>query len=121
MRERRLKSVRFVIAFHSVSRLGRVVVGARLRGIAKRSVRANAMARPRRVFERKKAAPGTQRIPGAASQATKGAYASSASIMEWAAFLPAPMARMTVAAPVTMSPPAQMRGSDVRPFSSASM
>ena len=35
--------------------------------------------------------------------------------MEAAATLPAPIARMTVAAPVTMSPPAQMRGSEVRP------
>ena len=34
-------------------------------------------------------------------------------VMEAAAFLPAPIARMTVAAPVTMSPPAQMRGSVV--------
>lgn len=69
----------------------------------------------------KKAASRTQWIPEAALLAAKGLYASSASIIEWAAFLPAPMARMTVAAPVTMSPPAQMRGSDVRPFSSASM
>lgn len=121
MREGRLKFARFVTAFHSVSRLGRVVVGARLRGIAKRSVRANAMARPRRVLERKKAAPEPSGSQGRPHKRPKGPYASSASIMEWAAFLPAPMARMTVAAPVTMSPPAQMRGSDVRPFSSASM
>ena len=46
---------------------------------------------------------------------------SSAVIMEWAAFLPAPMARMTVAAPVTMSPPAQTFGLEVWPFSSVSM
>ena len=39
--------------------------------------------------------------------------------MEAAAFLPAPIARMTVAAPVTMSPPAQMRGSVVWPVSSS--
>ena len=46
---------------------------------------------------------------------------SSAFFMEAAAFLPAPMARMTVAAPVTMSPPAHTLGLDVRPSSSASM
>ena len=40
-------------------------------------------------------------------------------VMEAAAFLPAPIARMTVAAPVTMSPPAQMRGSVVWPVSSS--
>ena len=79
------------------------------------------MARPRRVLERKKAAPEPSGFQGRPHKRLKGPYASSASIMEWAAFLPAPMARMTVAAPVTMSPPAQMRGSDVRPFSSASM
>ena len=42
-------------------------------------------------------------------------------VMEAAAFLPAPIARMTVAAPVTMSPPAQMRGSVVWPVSSSAM
>lgn len=47
--------------------------------------------------------------------------AVSVSVMLAAAVLPAPMARMTVAAPVTMSPPAQMRGLEVRPFSSATM
>lgn len=47
--------------------------------------------------------------------------AASVSVMLAAAVLPAPMARMTVAAPVTMSPPAQMRGLEVRPFSSVTM
>ena len=36
-----------------------------------------------------------------------------------AAFLPAPMARITVAAPVTASPPAKTPGRVVAPFSSA--
>ena len=40
-------------------------------------------------------------------------------VMSAAAFLPAPMARMTVAAPVTMSPPAQILGLEVRPVSSS--
>ena len=35
--------------------------------------------------------------------------------------LPAPMARMTVAAPVTASPPAKTPSREVWPFSSASM
>lgn len=46
---------------------------------------------------------------------------SSVSAIERAAVLPAPMARITVAAPVTMSPPAHTRGLLVRPFSSVSM
>lgn len=88
---------------------------------------------------REKKSPGTQHVaatPGLCAKRAKEAYASVASafsastagappprtsIMECAAFLPAPMARMTVAAPVTMSPPAQTFGLDVRPFSSASM
>ena len=48
-----------------------------------------------------------------------GRYSLKALVMLAAAFLPAPMARMTVAAPVTMSPPAQMRGSVVWPVSSS--
>ena len=39
--------------------------------------------------------------------------------MDLAACLPAPMARMTVAAPVAASPPAKMLGQEVQPFSSA--
>ena len=39
--------------------------------------------------------------------------------MLWAAVLPAPIARMTVAAPVTMSPPAKMPRREVWPPSSA--
>lgn len=41
--------------------------------------------------------------------------------MLWAARRPAPMARMTVAAPVTMSPPAYTLGMEVSPFSSTAM
>ena len=39
--------------------------------------------------------------------------------MASAPFLPAPMARITVAAPVAASPPAKMPGQEVQPFSSA--
>ena len=41
--------------------------------------------------------------------------------MAFADFLPAPIARITVAAPVMASPPAYRRGTDVSPFSSATM
>lgn len=41
--------------------------------------------------------------------------------MLWAARRPAPMAKMTVAAPVTMSPPAYTLGMEVSPFSSTAM
>ena len=41
--------------------------------------------------------------------------------MAFADFLPAPMARMTVAAPLTASPPAKMPGREVVPTSSATM
>ena len=41
--------------------------------------------------------------------------------MSWAAALPAPMARITVALPVTMSPPAQTPVRLVRPLASATM
>ena len=41
--------------------------------------------------------------------------------MALAARLPSPMARMTVAAPRTMSPPAKTPGKLVMPFSSATM
>ena len=71
------------------------------------------------------------RVPERGSPRPRSAQASSSrysftgasfAVMSAAAALPAPMARMTVAAPVTMSPPAQMRGSEVWPvFSSASI
>ena len=48
-----------------------------------------------------------------------GPYPASLAVMSAAAFLPAPMARMTVAAPVTMSPPAQILGLVVWPVSSS--
>ena len=41
--------------------------------------------------------------------------------MDWAARRPAPMARITVAAPVTISPPAYTLGMEVSPFSSTAM
>ena len=49
-------------------------------------------------------------------------FAVKYSSIATAAFLPAPIARITVAAPVTMSPPAYTPGTDVAPVSgSASM
>lgn len=48
----------------------------------------------------------------------KTIYPSSLRAISCAARRPAPIARMTVAAPVTMSPPAKTLGMDVSPVSS---
>jgi len=48
-------------------------------------------------------------------------FSRSQRSIAWAAFLPAPIARITVAAPVTMSPPAYTPGRFVVPFSSVTM